>query len=546
MNASRAFLSSWRSEQIPPSSKLGWDHYAARVARCSLFREQYDNRAYDSLQRLLDLNNGRVSLYQYTRGVTNPVTRIVDLYPALCAGGAIDFDSLKIGAIPVMNADDTLRAAIIQVLLWSNWSIEKSTYVRNGALTGDTVVKCVNYPKQRKVSAEIIPSDFVKEDVRDNAGNVKSYVIEYDLEEEVSTGRTQTYTYREECDKEWFRTFKDGKPFGFVEGEHGEPVSEWPNPYGFVPMVIVPHKRMSGLRWGVNSYYHTIPKIDNMNDLASALDDYLRRAMAPSWLANFDKPKPKDGETKSNIDLGVSKRDQERIIYAPESAKMQSLVHPVDVPAAMQYIEYLDDNITKDCPETSLPQLRAGGNLTAPGVQAAFKDGEGRIMEAQANYDNGTVRFVQMLITMAAVHNYDGFSAYNKDSFDRGNLGFYIKPRPIIEDKLSKVDELSAWQQSGIDQKVWELLGATEEEINQFKLEKQQKAMFELMMKQQQNPTLPTAPNAPAQLPSGEVVPATPTGKKLPTDQALDTSHLTDDHLNSLFDEFQQTRGKVK
>ncbi len=524
MTASRAFITTWRSEQIPPSSRLSWDQYGARIARIQLFNDQYANRAYDDLNRLVAVT-GKPGKYKYIRGLENPVTRIVDLYPTLCAGGAIDFEALKTGAFPVIGANDTLIKSIIQVLLWSNWSIEKSTYVRNGALTGDTVVKVVDYPRQRKVAGEVLPCEFVKEVERDASGNVKSYVIEYQLEEEVSTNTFKTYTYRETCDRETFRTFKDDKPFGFYEDENGNPIPAWDNPYGFVPLVIVPHKRMSGLQWGVNAYYHVIPKIDDMNDLASVLVDYLRREMNPSWLFNFSKPRNANGE---EVTFDPTSRDQARALYVnAENAKGQSLTHEADAAAAEQRILRLDASITRDCPEAALPQLREGGNLTAPGVGAGFKDGEGRVMEAQANYDNGTVRWIQMACTMAAVNGYDQFP-YNINSYDRGDLAFYVKPRPVIEDKLSKAEEISAWQQTGIDEKVWSLLGATEQEINRFKMEKEQKSMLEITLKAQQaNPQLNDGSQQTTNAPAVR-------GSKLPTDQATKVNPITPEELAAI------------
>lgn len=543
MNASlasgRAFLSTWRQgENVPPSKRESWNSYAARVARVNLFRDQYANRQYDDVRRLLS-SSGRFNHYKFIRGLENPVTHIVDLYPSLCAGGAIDFDKLKTGALQTIGADETLVQAIIQVLLWSNWGIEKSTFIRDGALTGDAVIKIVDYPQQRKVAGEVMASEFIKEADRDAQGNVKSYVIEYELEEEISSNVFKTYTYREECDKDSFRTFKDNQPFAYFEDERGNPISEWKNPYGFVPLVIVPHKRLTGLKWGVNAYYHIIPQIDAMNDLASRLDDYLGREMAPAWLFNFGKPKNSSGQ---EIAFNPSSRDDERVLYIDNpDAKGQSLTHQADADAALQKLARYDANVAKNCPETALPQLRDSGNLTAPGVQAAFRDGEGRIMEAQANYDNGTIRWIQMAITMAAVRGYDKFTAYSIDSYKRGNLTFYIKPRPIIEDKLSKLDELQAWQQTGVNEKVWSILGATDEEIAKFKADQQQ---------QQQPPVnnLPTQTNgAPAdQSATGGTTNAPAIrGNKLPTDQATKNS-LTDEKLTALFDEFHSIKGKLK
>jgi hypothetical protein len=534
MNAGRAAIYAFREGDMNPSMYSTWDTYEARLARYALYTSYFNNTIYDELQLKLRWARQERKLYKWTRGLRNPVARLVDLRTSKCYGGSINYQDLSSGAIPILQADEALIEAIIQLFRWSNWGVAKSLYVRNGAMLGDSAIKIVDEPDKKKVRLEVLHPSKIKDVEQDAVGNVKSVVIEYADSEELSPGNVKSFTYREEIDGDWFRTFKDNKPFAYFNDEGGNPAAEWPNRYGFVPVAIA-HDKDLGLKWGVNSFHSTITKIDDVNDGASALNDYLRKAMNPQWYAPGVKK-------KDELEASTEKRDQVPMIYGPEGSTMQSLVHNVDVTGALANLAAQMQELRDDLPELSLAELRDGGQLTAPGVRAVYSDAIDRLTEANGNYDDALIRAIQMAVTIGGIGKYNGFDGFNENSYANGDLDFYIKEREIVEDRLTRQDEITAWQQSGVpERKIWALLGATEDEIAEWEAEKRRKETIAFMMSQPN--ALPNG-QQPAQLPSGET--PKPTGNKLPTEQATDTSHLTDDHLASLFDEFQKTRGKVK
>jgi hypothetical protein len=84
-----------------------------------------------------------------------------------------------------------------------------------------------------------------------------------------------------------------------------------------------------------------------------------------------------------------------------------------------------------------------GGNFTAPGIRATFSDAIGRITDARGNYDHALVRALQMGMTMGGMGGYPGLEAFNRNSYDDGDLDFYIKDRPVIADSLGLSERLT-------------------------------------------------------------------------------------------------------
>jgi hypothetical protein len=280
----------------------------------------------------------------------------------------------------------------------------------------------------------------------------------------------------------------------------------------------------------VNAYHNVLPKIDDVSDLASALNDYLRRAMNPRWAAiGVDEPK-KDANGESKVNTKVSKRDDESIIYVPKpDGKFQSLVHPVDVAAALANIEAQMKEIKEDLPQLALADIRASGNLTAPGVEAGYSEAIDLITESNGNLDDCLIRAVQMGVSIGALRRYKGFTAFDIGSYDRGDLAFYIKEREVIEDKLSALEKQQAWQASGAPaQKLWELLGATEDEIQEWTALKQQDRLLSILAQRQQ-----LGGGQPGQQP-----PQLPAGDGAPADAPADTS-FSDQEIQQLFDHFK-------
>lgn len=467
-HAARVGLWAYRSYDMAPGAlDSAWDDYTSAMRRYELYAAYYDNSVYQQIKYKLRWYRTNEQLYRFTRGLRNPVTRCVDLYPALIAGGEIDYERLSTGAVQVLGADDKLIGAIIQGLKWSNWGTEKSTYIRQAALLGDTVLMVVDDPVKRKAWLEPVDPRKVAYFETDSMGNVTYIEFEYEREERIGVNQMRRYTYRLVITDKKFYTFKNGEPFAFYEDSFGQKVSEWDNVYGFVPVVFAPLKRIGDHRRGVNCFHHSLGKIDEVNDAASALHDYMRRSYNPPWLLAGAK-------RKEDIDARRPARDQETFLYAPEGTVAQSLVHITDVGSGLSNLEQDMQELRDDMPELALADLRQGVNVTQPGVEAGWSDAEARITEAAGNLNDGFIRAMQMLITIAAMGNYDpAFSGYNINSFDRGDLSFYVKAPKIIQDKLSLDQQITFWLQIGNKTKAMELLGATEQEIAEFEQEEQ-------------------------------------------------------------------------
>lgn len=447
LNAARAAWTTYNARALEPIEEFGWDRwdtYYARLFRYYHYNTYYTNTVYTDLIAYAATHKWQAGLYKHIRGIYNPVARLTDLYVAKVYGGQLDFQGLHKGAIPITVADDQLRTAISQVWKWSNWGQKKSLYVRYGANLGASVIKIVDDRQRQKVRMEVLHPGKIKEVDFDDAGNVKKVVIEYLRQDDETLSYPEgtltqplSYTYTEKIDKETFSTFKDGEPFAYYTDASGKPVDKWDNEYGFVPVVIVPHRDL-GLRWGANSYHTILHKIDELNDAASLLNDQVRKAVNLIWYF--------PGVTaKKDIIVTTDDKDQIPALYGPkDSTNPYPMVFPLNIHDAGENVQSLLEEIERDTPELSLHRVRETGRATAPGVASVYSDATDRIQEARGNYDDGEVRAHQMAIAIGGEMQYEGFLGYNLKSYDRGDLEHYIGERPVIRDMLAKTDRLTA------------------------------------------------------------------------------------------------------
>lgn len=458
----RAGFRAFNEKYLYPFEEWEWDEYAARLFRYYHNAAYYHNVVYRDITRSATTHRYKMGLYKHIRGIYNPVGRLVDLYVAKVYGGALDMESAERGAIPLAQANDALRAAIVQVWKWSNWQTAKSLFIRYGAMMGDAVIKVVDDRSRQQVRLEVVHPSKVAEVERDVMGNVKLVRLEY---ERTDPDTGEAYTYREEIDKENFRTFRNNEPFAFFEDKGGNPVASWPNEYGFVPMVIASHKEF-GLQWGACAFHNSLGKIDELNDAASLLNDQVRKTVSPVWyLAGVAK------RSDTSVSDGGNK-DKIPALYGPEGSQPYPMVMPLPIEDAIGNIRELLAELERDMPELSLHRLREGGNLTAPGVRTAYGDAIDRIKEARGQYDSALVRAQQMAVAIGGYNRYDGFAGFNLQSYERGQLEHYIAERPVIDDALSlseRVEFLLASQSP--KSAVWDILDITEEQQGKWRAE---------------------------------------------------------------------------
>lgn len=467
-SARRAFMTYGSTSDTLALNPDTWDLGGSRFHRYKIYDAFYNNTAYFDPAMLTQLQTMRPKWYKNIRGVYNPTNRFVTLYQSKIYGGALDMQGLIDGAIPIEQADDRLREAIVQIWRWSNWQANKSVYVQIGAKFGDVLLKVVDDTAHQRVRIEVIDPRKVAELHVDEIGAVTYAYIEYERTDN-DTGRT--YTYGEEITPETFKTFKNDEPFAYFVDGNGNGLSEWPNEYGFVPLVLCQHSP-TGLTWGQNGFHAVLDKISEVNDQASLLNDQIRKVINPVWAIT--------GAQKSEVNLGIE-RDTIPTLHLPTNTGIQPLVVPIDITSAGANIRALLDELERDLPELALYRLREQSSVTAPGVKAAYSDAVGRIQEARGQYDATLVTAQQMAIAIGGYRQYEGFSAFGLDDYENGDLRHFIGNRAVIPDELSLMDKIGVLQGVGGAKKlILAALGYPDDVIAELMNEDEQRARAEV------------------------------------------------------------------
>lgn len=451
---------SYNQQSFVPLTVEQWDNDNARLLRYHHNTLYYYNYVYSSLEtyRIQHLRETNHGLYRSTRAIYNPVARLCDLYSAKVYGGMLDMLNGTTGAIPLVNVTPQQTKAILQLWRWSNWQNEKSVFALTGAMQGDVFINVVDDRAKRKVRLEVLPPGLFRDVQFDNVGNIKSCVICYPKVDPITK---HSYTFELRIDQEKFATFRDNNPVAFYEDANGRALTEWKNEYGFVPCVHIPHRRM-GTRYGMSAFHTVLGKIDEMNSVASAGHDQIRKTVnaAYQWAGGKGSIQFEMNEDKGNIP----------IITTPENTELKPLVTQIDLMAVANAVDAELREIERDMPELALHRIREGGNLTAPGVRAAYTDAIGKINEVAANYDNGVVRAHQMAMTIGGIGGYSDFEPFNINSYENGDLEHNIGDRPVIDDTLSKTEKITFLMQvkdqpPTIQQLVFQELGVSDEQI---------------------------------------------------------------------------------
>lgn len=506
VNAWGAAMTAFNEKALVARPEYDWDTYRARSFRYYHGDAYYNNSIYTQLVTYAARHKNLSGLYKHIRGIYNPYARLTDSYVAKCAGGSLDLKNLRKGAVPIAEANDRERTAIIRGLMWSNWGTQKSLYVRHGAKYGDSVIKvCDDRPNQR-VRLEVLNPAIVKYVELDSVGHVQVAIIEYQVAEEAmpkpgqDVSNVKYYTYTEQIDLERFQTFKDGRPFAFYQDESGNDVSEWPNEYGFVPLVTVKHKDV-GLTWGAAACHGPhLRKIDEINDAASMLNDQIRKAIQVVWyLSGVQK--------KDNLDISTDKKDAFPAVYGPEKSQPYPMIAPLDLAAAGKNIQDMLADLEHDMPELSLYRIREQGNLTAPGVEAGYQDAIDRFAEARGNYDDGLLRALKMMLAIGGLNGYEdmeGFSLASRDA-----MQFTMADRPVIKDQLSRKEKIDLLRQSNAPNRaIWEELDVPEDTIRQWEQQGERQRVIDA-----QAEAARLGDGARPALPSGETAQPAPTGR---------------------------------
>lgn len=450
----------YRPESSPEDHSSFQNAFGKRQQEYRLLWHYYQNSVFRRVRETNWYGYKRAyGLYRSTRSVYNPTRRLADFYAGKIYPGVLPLsdDKLPPGisvAIPLNEGIDTnLRKAIRQLWQWTNWQDGKTLMVRFGAVAGDVLVEVIDDIDRGKIFFNIVWSAWVRNVVLDIAGNVREYAVEYPATD--IDGKQ--YLYKKIVSKNTIEEFKNGIAFDYGQG------TIYPNPYGFVPAAWIRHRNL-GTVWGGSVIYGAIEKIDELNALASHVHDQIHRAIAAPivlWTeSNITDalPAPKADQTASDYAFegdGID-RDDLLILKGLPGGSVDSLIGGLDLGDALLQLKELKTEVEEDFPELIMyRELRGMTQVTGPAAQRLVGDVENNVVSAAAGYDQATIKLFQMAVAIAGWRLAEGvwaengieitpqhemFRDFNLDSYKKGDLDFWIEPRPLIP--LSESEKL--------------------------------------------------------------------------------------------------------
>jgi hypothetical protein len=456
-------ITAFREYGLTPADPLNaetWNNFDSRKMRYALLWSMFDNTAYSNVHTWSKGLRANYGLYQYIRNLHNPSYRLGVMYQTHLMGGALDplaGDGDRIAsALPI----DTKNAAIAPALsqLWrdSVWQVNKDVWTLNGTIMGDAPLEIVDDTERGKVYLKPMHPGKVKSIDYDPQGNVTAYTLEYtkaDPRREIvdKPGITNldqpTVTYTERVTRQGdtivYETFLNAQPWGW----YGNP-SSWSVGYGFIPLVMVKHQDV-GLDWGWSELHAGLPKFREIDDIASALDDQIRKAVNAPWLFNFPKSVTATAIARTTPTLANKEPGRGEIpsLYvSQESAKGQALISDLDINAVSARIEALQTELKADYPELDLERHTASGDASGRALRYAQQPVAAKVQMRRAGYDSALMRAHQMAISIGAMRGYVGYEAFSPESYASGELEHSIGDRPVFAiDPLDRIEEDTAF-----------------------------------------------------------------------------------------------------
>ncbi len=450
-----------------------WSDFDARKTRYAILWAYYESTAYRTfLNPWATKYIQDYALYKYVRNIYNPSARLAETWVHFLVGGALNLDAevselLVGGDLPIVipaktpkESSDALRLAIAQIYKDSVWQVNKSIWARNGVVKGDTALKIIDDTKRKKVYFEVIRPDIIKELTLDPFGNVKRY----ELEEERADpriGKTGNVKYKEIGERVKdesetpgglgvvrFRTLLNGSPYAW-----NGVAAEWEENYGFVPFIATKHIDV-GFDWGWAEAQPSLSKFREIDNLASALDDQVTKAVKAPFMINAKKPQ---NEVKVQGAQPTSERpepgkEEQPILYIPDpNAKATSLVTDLNIEAVVKNIAMMLEHLERDFPELQADVFKLGNDSSGRALRTLREPVEARVMERRAAYDDALLRANKMAISIGAQRGYDGFTSFRAESYAAGELNHSIGARSVFrKDPLDDLDYKKAFWETAM------------------------------------------------------------------------------------------------
>lgn len=443
---------------------LRWAHPTTRRLRYEVFWAHYEANVYSRVNQWAEALKERYELYESVRSLYSPAYRIGEFWAEHVWGGELDKDagdgSVVPSALPIVTNNPAVRPALAKLWADSNWQAKKDTCPRFGAVLGDVGLMVEDDPRREQVYLRVIHPSIVERVDTDSRGNVKGYVFRetvFDPRWADPFNFPPTVTKTETCERSGqrvvYRTFLDGEPFDWRVYDAGEPEvgPEWSEDYGFVPLVMIQNRDL-GLGWGWSEFQPTQGKIMELDMLVSKIDDQIYKLVdAPFLFSGMSGPEELEVDLDDEDDEGdaggkPAAESRYPALYSQNAdAKASPLVAPFDIADALGAATGLLAQIEKDHPELLADIGDVGGNISGEAIGKAREKTERRVNSRRAGYDHVLAKAQMMALSIGGQKRYQGYQAFDADSFAKGELDHSIGERPVFAvdamDRLKEADQ---------------------------------------------------------------------------------------------------------
>jgi hypothetical protein len=416
-------------------SQFAWAYYSRKM-----FAANYDWSWYFTQN----------AMYKKTRYLINPVTPLVDFYVdnIWTAARSERFPAL---ATPLLEStDEKITAAVAQVDQWVNWLSEAQKIKKYAAAAGSVLVEVIDDDVREKVLQKTHWHGEVSDLELNNTGDVLSYTLEYDV---YDSAINQTYRYKKIVTKDETSYFRDNAPF---VPEGAESTVE-PNLYGFVPAVWIRHSDDGGIKG--TPACRDFGKVDHANSLISHLHDNIHKEIESGKIISMAKPESLRVLTGGTVNSDGTVADNDprldRVLLAVEGeASVHDLSGMLKLAEAHPYLKDLILSFADDYPELEYRQIlkEKGGTMSGVALERLLTPAQNRLDGVQANYNQQLTKLRQMQLAIAGwrANNWWKrktkqqmlFTPFSLESYERGELDFYIKPSLLIEPTVDEVEDL--------------------------------------------------------------------------------------------------------
>ena len=458
---------------------VAWAYYRSKM---------FSSREGVSWQNYLEMRG----MYKFTRLIYNPIPMLVDFYVDNIWERAENEDFPNLATPLLKDTDEKITEAVAQLDQWGMWLAESAKLKRYVAATGNALVEGVDDLDRGKILHRIIWPGYVKKVELNSTGDLQAYVLEYDVWD---SEKRKMFTYRKEVDKEEYRYFYDDKPWT-PPGKTG-PVER--NDYGFVFAVWFKHID-DGSDYGVPACYN-YDKVDNVNGLASHIDDYIHRDIeSPKIIGTAGEIVPIIGATRDKRTGMVTPQDTRInwVVLKTDSTKgpvsVNDLSGVLKLSDASPELERQIKSFENDYPELQAATImRENAQLSGAALERMLGPAQNRLDGVQPGYNQQLIKLRQMGLAVAGMRSNGGgwrqltqqqsvFKPFGLLSYERGELEFSLKQSQLVhetEDEQEttmgkKATRASTLLDIGVDElEALQVAGYTEEQAQEIMTRKE-------------------------------------------------------------------------